>query len=68
MDPRILNLFRHRVFELQECCWENTHLLKWLKLKEVMIPSSDEDEDHLELSYISGENAKLYNHFEKYFV
>lgn len=68
MCPIILTLLHQTVFELQECCWENTHLLEWLKLKELMIPSSDEDAEYLELSSIADGKAKPLNHFEKYFL
>lgn len=42
-----------------------THLLEWEKEKILTILSASKDVEQLELSYIAGENAKLYSHSER---
>lgn len=41
------------------------HTFKWLQLKMLIISSVGQDMEELELSYTTGGNIKLYNHFGK---
>lgn len=43
--------------------WDTTaHLLGWLKLRRLAIPSVCENREHSELSFSAQRNGKLYNH------
>lgn len=48
--------------------WDATsHLWGWIKLKTMIVPNVGNALEQLKLLYLTGENVKSYNHFEKQF-